>query len=1594
MRQGSIAGNHRSAGGVRRWSVILTAAAVLLATTGASLITDVGPAAASTGLSTTPPTMVCGVANPASMVYSGSGPTHPVTTLVSGLSPWSFTEGNNQLYELDNGTKVNVYSLTGSPVSSIALPFNMGNSNQDMVVGPDGSLYLYGGATLYKLSASGSVLWQYPLSITPNGLFAWHDTGGNFAVGVILRGQATGPLINAAGAQDGIEPVPGTANSDLVTPQTGGGFDVTDGDYVYEYNSSGVRTFTFGNATAAGSSVTPGAPFAFYQGGGAVQVGSTVYVADAGDPTEGHGIDAFSTQGYYRGTASNSTVNVGGPSPLELVGTTLYYIDGSSLASISESNLAALVAETAAPVQGGFGDTLGIGAGIVTPATAGYFAPGTTPAVSATFDPWWETISSHLSLSYQVMSSTQITGNSWPAATTVAVTAGTTGSSGITLPIVLPAADTTPGVYEVNADLVDTSTSTTIGSTCLTYSVGATGDTLNFSGLAAGEDAGGPAPVRAVQEAATFGTGLAREGLDWGTLLPNCNSGAVTAAACGPASLSFSSYDPETGQAAAEAKALGVKFEVLVATGGPVDTAVVNFGNGLWQQDVQAIAAHFASSAPDLTYLEAWNEPNNTWGSATTYVTQILAPFYAGVKAADAADGHTDLVIGGTVCGMEMNYWNSFAAAGGFAHLDVVGTHPYTGYDDSYEEDNIPPLLSALVGLMASNGAAAKPLWDTEQGWWSNTHETYYDAGNWAARAWMWNKSVGITTWNYFITEGAFSSSDQSYSLIQAGAGINYVKPDGIALMTVSSLLGSRPYLGTVATGIPHAYAMLFGPAPGTTTDVLAAWTDDLTMAADATLSAGVGPVAVPTTGVLGQAGSLTVAAGTQTPITLSGAPTYLTVPQGDTLALAPAESFGSDLALGSGVSAAATSSVSGNGPSLAIRSMTSNGSIVPDATTDTGADYGGWRSTPTDTSPSLTVTFPSAKSVDRVVVATATLGSTMPGLRTYQVQADEGGTWTTVATTMDEFYQRMSEMTFPAVTATGIRLLPQATDYNDSAAGLEPWFWSPSWTSTPAVYAVEAYGPGSAPTGNLSPVVATVSPAAGPQAGGTTVTVSGTNLTGTTGVSFGATPATSFSVTSGTSLTAVAPAGTGTDDITVTGAGGTSTTSSSDRFTYVAAPAAPAVTSVSPAVTSVSPAAGPQAGGTTVTVSGTNLTGTTGVSFGATPAISFSVTSGTSLTAVAPAGTGTDDITVTGAGGTSTTSSSDRFAYQAAPVLAGVSPSSGASGGGTTVTLTGTGLAGATAVDFGGVPAISMTAVSATSVRAVSPSGTGIVPVTVTTAGGTSLTGRAAFTYNDPSGPATPANPATPATTPPGYWEVASDGGIFSFGGARFYGSTGSLTLNRPIVGMTATPDDKGYWLVASDGGVFAFGDAGYYGSTGSLHLNRPVVGMTATPDGGGYWLVASDGGLFAFGDAGYYGSTGSLRLNRPVVGMASTPDGRGYWLVANDGGLFAFGDAAFHGSAAGTVSASIVAMATSRDGHGYWMVGSDGAVYPFGSAVDDGQATGSTTGPVVGIVTTRTGGGYWVVAADGGIFTGGDAPFLGSMGGRPLNRPIVGMA
>ncbi|MCU1451476.1 MAG: Esterase, partial [Acidimicrobiales bacterium] len=113
--------------------------------------------------------------------------------------------------------------------------------------------------------------------------------------------------------------------------------------------------------------------------------------------------------------------------------------------------------------------------------------------------------------------------------------------------------------------------------------------------------------------------------------------------------------------------------------------------------------------------------------------------------------------------------------------------------------------------------------------------------------------------------------------------------------------------------------------------------------------------------------------------------------------------------------------------------------------------------------------------------------------------------------------------------------------------------------------------------------------------------------------------------------------------------------------------------------------------------------------------------------------------------------------------------------------------------------------------------------------------------------------------------------------------------------------------------------------------------------------------------------------------------------------------GGAGYHGSGVPAPETTVTTTSpqtsarnpTTATTPGYRLVASDGGVFAFGSAIFLGSMGGQPLDrPIVGMVTTPTAKGYWLVAADGGVFSFGDAPYLGSMGGQPLHRPIVAMA
>jgi IPT/TIG domain len=373
-------------------------------------------------------------------------------------------------------------------------------------------------------------------------------------------------------------------------------------------------------------------------------------------------------------------------------------------------------------------------------------------------------------------------------------------------------------------------------------------------------------------------------------------------------------------------------------------------------------------------------------------------------------------------------------------------------------------------------------------------------------------------------------------------------------------------------------------------------------------------------------------------------------------------------------------------------------------------------------------------------------------------------------------------------------------------------------------------------------PSISSVTPAGGPLAGGTSVEVKGAHFTGATEVKFGATNATGFTLVSGSRITATSPAGTGVVDVTVKTPGGTNATSVADRFTY------------GPNVTGVSPNRGVANGGTSVTVTGSDFSAATAVKFGSSNATSFKVNSQSSITAVSPEGVGTVDVTVSDPEATSPISPADQFTFVPPPTVTSVTPAGGPEAGGTEVTITATGTNAneVTAVDFGMSPA-SFFANNEGSITAFSPSGAGVVDVTVTAFGGTSLTSFAdQFSYAPPP-TLTGISPETGAAA--GGTPVTITGANFEEGAAVHFGSASatSVVVNSEssitAVSPIGTPGESVAVTVTTFGGTTPTSEADRfrYLQTAPLHVGKvtpnsgPLIGGTAVTIGGGAFVGAT---------------------------------------------------------------------------------------------------------------------------------------------------------
>lgn len=268
-------------------------------------------------------------------------------------------------------------------------------------------------------------------------------------------------------------------------------------------------------------------------------------------------------------------------------------------------------------------------------------------------------------------------------------------------------------------------------------------------------------------------------------------------------------------------------------------------------------------------------------------------------------------------------------------------------------------------------------------------------------------------------------------------------------------------------------------------------------------------------------------------------------------------------------------------------------------------------------------------------------------------------------------------------------------------------------------------------------PTVTAVAPASGPVAGGTEITITGTNFDGVTGVTVGGAPCTSIVIDGPTSLRCVTPARTsGERDVVVTNADGPAPTPGT--YTYLDPPTA----------MEIAPGIGPANGGTAVTITGTNFVSGSTVLIGGNPCTNVVVVNVTTITCAAPPGAaGAADVSVTTPGGTA---SSLEFIYTVPPTIAGVAPSSGPSAGGTQITITGSNFDGSTTVLIGGNPCTSVVIATPTTITCTTPAGSaGPNDVTVTTVGGSATLPGGFTMLGAPFVEVSPnAGPATGGTT------------------------------------------------------------------------------------------------------------------------------------------------------------------------------------------------------------------------------------------------------
>lgn len=1071
----------------RRLIVIMIGLALILVSAACTIpADDPAPSSGSVGSAAKPVSALCGYPDSSRVTaHPGKVSDNPIHTVIpsvadgSSVGTFAISAGRVVVLSFTSaaGNVATVYSLDGTRQTSFPITEAPSQSPiwamTQLALGPDGSIYTIGTGdnrwSVIKTSDDGKQSWtknlqsQLPEGAALTGIFAWHDSSGRFAVGIGVNGTSvrlvdqSGRLLDGSLSFEGGRFVPQPGGW-LMTLQT---FDDDQhtGAYIRTYAPNGKLTAMFGGEQPKDSATTgefvPGGPTGLVRASD-----GRLIILDTR-----RGIEWAAADGTWRGLwgprgdNSDATFTAVDGSPLVSNSDGYYFLavgdmGGTRLVRVGSKDVDAGLQTPPEynAANEGLTALLGYGAGLSTPAPLGYYASGQQPSVEARFDPWWRRLRDTYRLSYTVTTDPRLAQPATAESKIIDIPA-----NGGSIQLKLPPAQ--PGIYEVSMGLIDRKTRRAVSGTCLRYTVGASGQRLDPGKLAAGANWGGPAPLRGVQLADELGIGSYRYQLDFGQLVADPTAQPSISGLSWDSLPKVSDQDPPWNDLALAvdlAHRRGVIFMLQLGQGSDAEQRAVSAGT--WGGWARLIMQQVDQHTSGVTYWLPWNEPNNTgYSNGAAYVQKVLQPF---ADAANSIDPGIKIVDPNTL-NVPQDWWRQYIAAGGPKVADVLAVHPYTSYNQSWEEGGLNRPdgdLGKLKTMLSAAGAGDKELWDTETGWWGDGPANFWAQGDDIARKLMWYRYQGIDRWTYFLSEAGFDNQGTSWSLIQYDG---YLKTGALAYMTTTAMLADRGKPTMINTGIPYGYAMRF---PGTTGkgDLLAAWTDDLDTSATLSVSSGAGTTVTATT-VSGATKQLRIEPGKSVRVQVSGSPVFYTAPAGVELKLQSTPTLGKDLLKGQRVTA--TSSADGTSPS----SITAG---TPDNPTP-------WRSGPTgsdgkpDLAPQLTIHLDQPKMINRIAVASPGIRCCTTGLRDYTVEVrTTDGSWQQVGSVKNQFFDRIRMIDFNPVKATAIRIaIPSSTErgvkvvsanYSGADGGLHPIWWQLASTSDQAVgvSAVSAWGP------------------------------------------------------------------------------------------------------------------------------------------------------------------------------------------------------------------------------------------------------------------------------------------------------------------------------------------------------------------------------------------------------------------------------------------------------------------------------------------------------------------------------------------------------